>query len=131
MKLKFKKYGFTIVELLTVLTIIALLTGILVPTLSLVRNTARQARQKAQFAAITQALMSFRQDYGDYPESYLSSSGDYCGAQKLAEALVGWDLLGFHPYSSFTSDGINDNGDFVYDTFTDRCVCSYCEKEHS
>ncbi len=31
----------------------------------------------------------------------------YGGAQKLAEALVGWDLLGYHPESAFRSDGFN------------------------
>ena len=31
---------------------------------------------------------------------------DYCGAQKLAEALLGWDLLGFHPDSAWRADGL-------------------------
>jgi len=35
--------------------------------------------------------------------------GDYCGAQKLAEALLGWDLLGFHPKSAWKSSGLDKN----------------------
>lgn len=108
--------GFTIVELLTVLAIIAILMGILVPTLSFVRNTAREAKQEAQLVAIDMALMAFRGDHGNYPPSdgWDTLSGDlfnYCGAQKLAVALVGWDLLGFHPNTAWTTDELGD----VYD----------------
>ncbi|RKY24766.1 MAG: hypothetical protein DRP62_03005 [Planctomycetota bacterium] len=90
--------GFTIVELLTVIAIIAILIGVLIPSMNLVRNTARETKQKSQFATIDQALLAFRSDYGDYPPSD-NDDGDYCGAQKLAEALLGWDLLGFQPSS--------------------------------
>lgn len=99
-------------EILTVVSIIAILLGVLIPALSMVRNFAKETRQKAQFASIELALFAFRNDYGDYPESYLDSSisgYSYCGAHKLAEALVGWDLLGFHPKSLFRSDGLNPN----------------------
>lgn len=97
------------VELLTVLAIIAILVGILIPTISYVRNSAGEAKQKVQFAAIDMALMAFKGDTGDYPQSD-NAAGDYCGAQKLAEALLGWDLLGFHPKSAWRSDGLDKNG---------------------
>jgi type II secretory pathway pseudopilin PulG len=104
-----KRTGFTVVELLAALGIIALLIGLLLPALSMVKNTARETKQKAQFATIELALMAFKNDYGDYPPSDgLISPGqyrDYCGAQKLTEALVGWDLLGFHPKSAWRADG--------------------------
>lgn len=111
--------AFTVVELLVVLGIISLLVGLLIPALSLVRNKAKEAKQLAQFNAIEMALTTFRNDHGDYPPSdWLlppAQGSDYCGAQKLAEALLGWDLLGFHPKSDFRSNGFNDNGIFVYD----------------
>lgn len=116
-----EKDGFTMVELLTVLAIIAILVGILIPTVSYVRNTASEARQKVQFAAIDMALMAFKGDYGDYPPSdgwdpVTQTYLDYCGAQKLAEALLGWDLLGFHPKSQWRSDGKDSGGvNLVYD----------------
>ncbi|MGD8787724.1 MAG: prepilin-type N-terminal cleavage/methylation domain-containing protein, partial [Phycisphaerales bacterium] len=115
-----KRAGFTIVELLAALGIIALLIGLLLPALSMVKNTARVTKQKAQFATIEMALTAFKNDYGDYPPSdgliSLGQYRDYCGAQKLTEALVGWDLLGFHPESDFRSNGYNDDGVFIYDT---------------
>jgi type II secretory pathway pseudopilin PulG len=111
--------GFTIVELLTVMGVIAILIGLLVPALNLVKEYTKELEQKAQFHSIEAALGMFSAEdrYGRYPESNDNSedpltfvehdwdSNPYCGANKLAEALVGWDLLGYHPNSDFRSDG--------------------------
>ena len=110
--MKQKRQGLTLIEILVVVGIIALFVGLLLPALSVVKNTAKEAKQKAQFNAIDIALMTFKNDYGDYPPSdgwnYTSDTSlDYCGAQKLAEALLGWDLLGFHPDSQWQADGKN------------------------
>ena len=119
--MKRKRTGFTIVELLAALGIIALMVSLLIPALNVVRNIAKETKQKAQFMTISLALEAFKGDYGDYPDSHGSLltgpgvSSDYCGAQKLAEALVGWDLLGFHPKSDFRSNGRNDIGEYIYD----------------
>jgi prepilin-type N-terminal cleavage/methylation domain-containing protein len=115
-----EKTGFTLVELLTVLAIVAMLIGLLIPSLTMIRNTARRAKQKSQLTEIGLALTAFRNDYGDYPPSYWHpiNSPDYCGAQKLAEALLGWDLLGFHPRSAWRADGYDGlalNGPLTYD----------------
>ena len=56
-------------ELLTVLAIIAILVGLLMPALGLVRNRAKEASQRAQFATIDMALLAFKTDFGDYPPS--------------------------------------------------------------
>jgi competence protein ComGC len=116
-----KRTGFTIVELLAALGIIALLVGLLIPALGVARTKAKETKQKVQFMSINLALTAFKDDYGDYPGSAWALtagpgvSNDYCGAQKLAEALLGWDLLGFHPKSDFRSHGRNDNGEYIYD----------------
>lgn len=108
-----KKTGLTVVELLIVLGIIAILVGLLVPALSAVKKMAKETKQKAQFSTIELALSTFKNDYGDYPPSNWTPAeltGDYCGAQKLTEALLGWDLLGFHPNSAWRSDGLDTGG---------------------
>ena len=108
-----KKPGHTVVELLIVVGIIAILVGLLVPALSAVKNMARETKQKAQFSTIELALATFKNDYGDYPPSNWTPAeltGDHCGAQKLSEALLGWDLLGFHPNSVWRSDGLDAGG---------------------
>ncbi len=122
--------GFTIVELLTVMGVIAILIGLLVPALNLVKEYTKELEQKAQFHSIEAALGMFSSEdrYGRYPESSdnddpcnlnLGDSTPYCGANKLAEALVGWDLLGYHPNSDFRSDGSfnhpDGTGGMIYD----------------
>lgn len=114
--------GFTLIELLITLAIIATLVGILVPTLSVVRKAAKEVKQRAQLTTIEMALVAFKNDYGDYPPSdqfsHHTNNTDYCGAQKLAEALLGWDLLGFHPKSDWRADGydgLTPSGPLTYD----------------
>lgn len=108
-------------ELLTVIGIMAMLVALLIPAVTAVRATAKRVSQKAQFASIEMSLTAFKTDYGDYPPSNwwdpapaLAGPRDYCGTQKLAEALVGWDLMGFQPKSDFRATGRNDAGIFVY-----------------
>ena len=130
-----KRTGFTVVEVLAAVGIIALMVGLLLPALSVVRNKAKEVKQKAQFATIGLALTAFKNDYGDYPRSdWLlppAPGSDYCGAQKLTEALLGWDLLGFHPKSDFRSNGYNDDRVFIYDAnnpvFFDQRTGPYIE----
>lgn len=119
--MKHRKSGFTVVELLTVIGIMAMLVALLIPAVTAVRLTAKRVSQKAQFASIEMSLTAFKTDYGDYPPSNWwdpppapAGPRNYCGAQKLAEALVGWDLMGFQPKSDFRANGFNDAGVFVY-----------------
>jgi prepilin-type N-terminal cleavage/methylation domain-containing protein len=104
---KCKKDAFTLIELLTVLAIVALLVSLLIPSLSMIRNSAKEAKQKSQLTEIELALTAFRNGYGDYPPSdqlsHDTGAADYCGAQKLAEALLGRDLLGFHPKTTWSA----------------------------
>ena len=108
--------GFTIVELLTVMSIIAILIGLLVPALNLVKDFAKEVQQQSQFHSIEVGLGLYKKDFGTYPPSNDNSivpvhpvdPTSYCGANKLAEALVGMDYLGFHPNADFRSDGSND-----------------------
>jgi len=95
-----KKAAFTIVELLTVMSIIIILIGMLVPALNQVRRFARKVEQKNQFHTIDIGLDLFHAEWDGYPPS--NENGAYCGAMKLAEAMVGQDLMGFHPDSDFT-----------------------------
>ena len=121
MRKESQKQGFTIVEMLTVMGIIAILIGLLVPALAQVKDYAARVQQKAQFHSMDVALEMFKTDFGSYPDTsdnrgfstvppvapLTQDPRNYGGVQKLAEALIGWDLLGFHPRSGFRSDGQN------------------------
>jgi len=110
-----RKKGFTIVELLTVMGVIAVLIGLMVPALALVKDYSKRIQQKAQFHGIDMGLQMYKTEMGSFPESSENllekpadtSGNSYCGANKLAEAMVGLDLIGFHPTSSFRGDGIS------------------------
>jgi len=101
-----KKKAFTIVELMTVMSVIIILIGLLVPALNMVRRVAMKVQQKNQFHAIEVAQETFNVEWDGYPPS--KDDGDYCGAMKLCEAMMGQDLLGFHPSSRFRKDGTID-----------------------
>lgn len=107
-----RKRGFTIVELLTVMGVIAVLIGLMVPALALVKDYSKRIQQRAQFHGIDMGLEMYKTEFGAYPDSsdnnYTGKEAvTYCGANKLAEALVGLDLIGFHPNADFRSDGKN------------------------
>ena len=57
--------GFTIVELLIVVSIIALLFGILVPSLSTARQQARGVKCLGQLRVLGQALVMYSVEHGD------------------------------------------------------------------
>lgn len=101
-----KTKGFTIVELLTVMSIIIILMSVLVPGLTRSRRFAKVVTQKGQFHEISKGLELYRNDHQEsYPDSGPSDTAaspvGYCGAMKLCEALLGQDGMGNHPSSNF------------------------------
>jgi len=105
-----KKRGFTIIELLTVIAIITVIIGLLVPSLRKVKRIALDLMQRSQFHAIDTGLemWAYENDY-EYPESEVEYGATYIttGSHKLAEALVGRDLHGFDTESTWDADDDN------------------------
>ena len=105
-----KKRGFTLVELLTVVAIIALLIGILVPAVNQARKIAVRTSVRAQISGISSGIEMFKTDFGYYPSSVPQSKtgvdavdenavrsateADIQGAHRLAFALLGRDQQG-------------------------------------
>lgn len=67
-KSRFFRSGFTLIELLTVIAIIGILAGIIIPTVSGVRNSAKKASTRAQFNQMISSMTLFKQEYGYYPK---------------------------------------------------------------
>jgi len=115
-----RKKAFTIIELLTVMSIIVILIGLLVPSLNMARRFAKKLTQKNQLRIVGIGIEFFNNEWDGYPPSgaFDGNGQQYCGAMKLSEAMVGKDLLGFHPDSAFRADGLDATGRLLYDPTT-------------
>lgn len=118
-----RRGGFSLVELLTVIFIIALLIGILIPSLNAARNAAKKTTSKSIVGSIGVGLEMFKTDNGsDFPQSngyppsfahppltafnhafdatrgefpFLDGNPVVYGAQWLPAMLMGLDSQGF------------------------------------
>jgi prepilin-type N-terminal cleavage/methylation domain-containing protein len=111
-----KRRAFTLVELLVVISILAVLAGLILPAIASARARAKATRTKSDLQVIATALTAYKQDFGDCPRiaetakapggagmyADLANANYFYGAEILCLALVG-------PYSQ--------NGDgHYYDT---------------
>ncbi len=72
--------AFTLIELLTVIAIIAILAAMLLPALATAKKNANIKRAQAEMAQLANAISRYESDYGRYPvgpavQTFLSTSG--------------------------------------------------------
>ncbi len=94
--------AFTLIELLTVISIIVLLAGILVPAINSARLQAKASSTRGTMHAISQGCELFHNEFGKYPVSHgknpfegETSTIYLSGAQWLVLQLCGADLGGY------------------------------------
>ena len=95
--------GFTLIELMVTVMVIAILASILTVVVARANKTAVRTRVMADLAAISTALEAYKLDFGDYPRP----DANFGGAQLLCRALVAPDpatTVGF-PLRSDGADG--------------------------
>src|SRR3990167_3566771 len=66
---RFQRLGFTLVELLVVITIMSIISSICYINFNVAQNKGRDARRKADLRTVKTALVSYYQDNGAYPPS--------------------------------------------------------------
>jgi prepilin-type N-terminal cleavage/methylation domain-containing protein len=81
-----RRSGFTLVELLAVIMIIALLAGLVTPAVMRARNTARNAAIKAEIDMLHMAIMNYKNEYGSFPPA-VSAAGLSSAAGKHVQRL--------------------------------------------
>ncbi len=95
-----RQSGFTVIELLVVMSVIIVLAGLILSTSGYVQKKGARSRAEAEIAALSAALESYKADNGIYPRSALSSdvakpTGDFSdpaytsASQLLYEQLAG------------------------------------------
>ena len=88
--------GFTLMELLIVMTIVASLVGITAAAATMMQKKARRLKADAQVASITLGLEKYKQEYSEFPASKGSGKAEFnglnytvSGARMLYQALSG------------------------------------------
>jgi type II secretion system protein G len=72
--------GFTLIELVVVISILAILSGVLVPRVSNHMRASRDARRLSDIKAVRNAIEQYYMDKGEYPRANANS------------AYGGWDV---------------------------------------
>lgn len=74
--------AFTLVELLTVIVIIAILMGLLFPLMGIIKDNANKAAARTACLSIVAAVKAYNTEYGKYPSPLATSTG-------TTDAIVG------------------------------------------
>lgn len=127
-KNKTKQSGFSLIELLIVIAIIAILASVIMPVVSIAREKAYYVRAKAEFKSIEAALEMYKSDHsGNYPadagrgnspdglEQYLSSNEWSEGA--WPGSILDWDVYTINPGSIVTRQ--------ISIRFCDNDICKF------
>jgi type II secretory pathway pseudopilin PulG len=118
--------SFTIIELLTVMAIIAILLGILLAALSGVMRTASRDRARAEIQAMSSALESYKADNGTYPTPtpagtlFFNSTNDYTADSPTGPSYQSSSALLYQQLTGTTNYGdlpLTATGTKVYMTF--------------
>lgn len=144
------KSGFTIIEMLIVILIMAILMGLLVPAITRIICSSKATKTEVILSQVVQACENYRRDYPAYPPSDASlgsckiscthlpndANWNYLGrttATRQAYLDLGPSAVGQHPngiinpidqnyWFKYRSPGIRNP--FKFDCYTDGCDAS-------
>lgn len=114
------KKGFTLIELLTVIAIIGILAGLLIPAASKAMKDSAIRKAQATIASLETALSMYYTDYGVYPPSCVSpgtAAGDQRNGNAFVTPISGTNLVGAlsattkgGPYMKFRNEDLQRSG---------------------
>lgn len=110
--------GFTLVELLVVISIIGLLAGLISAAIPRAVSGARKSKAKSEMLAIISAIKAYESEYNTYPNPQGADvasdepwiSGD--DSKNLMKILSGQDLNGQNPKKVRFLEGPDEQGNF-------------------
>ncbi|HEV7868414.1 MAG TPA: type II secretion system protein [Chthoniobacteraceae bacterium] len=106
-------FGFTLVELLTVIAIIAILMGLLFPAITVVKEAARKTQAKNDTVNIVASVKQYFTEYGKYPplsDPPAPATKDEVVGDPLTGAKVHNDVL-FNTLRAIP-EGVNGNNKY-------------------
>ncbi len=112
--------AFTLVELLTVIAIIAILAGLILSTAGFIQKKGAQSRAEAEIAAMEAALESYKADNGIYPTlaspppASAANGASANSAKLLYQALTGDGNDAYVTTGSVASNGVFGTEGKVY-----------------
>lgn len=104
-----KNNGFTLIELLVVISIIGILVAVSIFGLSGARESARDARRKADLETIKAGFELYKADCGTYPISMPAAGSALTGTGATASCAVANTYIASIPY-----DPIAASKNYVY-----------------
>jgi len=111
-------HGFTLLELLTVMTIIMILAGMVLAGMGYAQQKAALSRAQAEIAALSTALESYKADNGEYPKDTSTDALDPSTSGNPTAYTDAGKTLYYSLRSDYDQDGkvdetLDDNGDVV------------------
>lgn len=83
-----KKDGFTLIELMVVIAILAVLIGMLIPGVGVVMDKAKNATARTGAAVVQTALQRYRTEYNVWPEFAKGSTKTHYTDDEFMEAMA-------------------------------------------
>jgi prepilin-type N-terminal cleavage/methylation domain-containing protein len=114
------KRGFTLVELLVVMVVIAILAGIALVSYAVVQRDANDSTRKGNAAVITEALEKYYDNNGEYPSvidivnNYAANTGTVVAAKlKISPAALDNPNMAASATNALTSTAASQANDYI------------------
>ena len=83
-----RRGGFTLIELLVVIAIIGVLISIMLPAISMMRQSARRRGARVRALTLVQAIKNYRQVYGKFPAQRQDLYDHFASTEDIMTALT-------------------------------------------